>query len=89
LDINQLGAAGVREFLDRGNVWSGRGLVNSHVEAVTQANEHNAVRRQALKERGRDGAKAMARDTRKQRLGVQSVPVGVALKQDNLKGAST
>lgn len=41
LDIVQMGRSGIREFLDRGNTWSGRGEFSDHMEALRKANAAN------------------------------------------------
>lgn len=43
LDIHQLGAAGVRQFLEKGNTWSGRGIFHDLLDAFRKTREHNAT----------------------------------------------
>lgn len=63
LDILQMGASGVREFLDRGNTWSGRGQFDSHEDRLRQAQEANREGRRSV----REAARLRVRDRVKER----------------------
>ncbi len=88
LDINAMGAAGVREFLEQGNTWSKRGVFSSHEESLKSAETKNEATKKSIKERGRDAARARARDTRRSRLKIPFLPVGADLKDNTNEGAS-
>lgn len=49
LDLHQLGPSGVVEFLERGNMWSGRGEFNSLQEAVYAARQRKETTLERLK----------------------------------------
>lgn len=68
LDIYQMGASGVREFLERGNTWSGRGLYGSHAEALRKAQERNDTMRRKTKERAKEAARFEQREKRRWRF---------------------
>jgi hypothetical protein len=79
LNLWQLGPSGIRQFLERGNTWSGRGEFRSHGEAVQKAKANN----QAAKEKQ---AIDRASEVRRQ---VHKIPfhrVGIDLKGDKLDG---
>ena len=54
LDILQMGVSGVREFLERGNTWSGRGQFSSHRDRLDQSAEANRRGRREIKEAARE-----------------------------------
>jgi hypothetical protein len=82
LDICQMGASGVREFLEKGDTFSGRGEFQSVEESVKKAlaaDDEAAVKLRAGK---REDAKATARDRRRSLLKIPVVPVAVDLKRE-------
>jgi hypothetical protein len=79
LDILQMGPSGVREFLERGNTWSGRGVHSSLMDAVKASADQEADRKQRLYEKNRQQARDMARDTRRSRLQIPFLRVGIDL----------
>lgn len=80
LDIYQMGASGVREFLERGNTESGRGEHRSLEEAVRKAfddDQYNAVR---FREQKKEENRHRTREDRRHRLGIPALPVGIDLR---------
>jgi hypothetical protein len=74
-DILQLGASGVRTFLEKGDTWSGRGEFRSLEEQLKKVNEDNAQAREKNRTDAREGARDEARDKRRQVLGIPLVGV--------------
>lgn len=62
LDIIQMGASGVREFLEAGNTWSGRGVFASQQDALRRNEELNAREAAAIKERARESTRERVRE---------------------------
>ena len=83
LDIRQMGASGVRQFLEKGNMWSGRGASSSPVEAHRKAKERNEEERRKAKETARENTKDFLRDQRRSRLKVPFHRVGIDLQSEN------
>lgn len=81
LDIAQLGRSGVREFLERGNTWSGRGAYASHEAALQSAAEQNTQNEQRLRRETLDRARDKARDERRARLGIPFLRVGADIAE--------
>jgi hypothetical protein len=79
LDVQQMGASGVREFLERGNTWSGRGEFSSLEDALRQTRSGNESFRDRNRTSLRDQAVDRALDQRRSRLGIPYLPVGVSL----------
>ncbi len=79
--IEDMGASGVVEFLEQGNIHSGRGEFNSMDDVVTRTAELNAQRKQKRFNDGEDRVRAEARDKRRSRLKIPFLGVGVDLKE--------
>lgn len=79
LDIIQMGPSGVREFLERGNTWSGRGQYQSLEDALRQTREANQQEREKAKAEAQDRAKMVGRDVRRSRMNIPFVGVGIDL----------
>ena len=64
-NLTDLGASGVRQFLEKGNTWSGRGIFRSLMDQLRQVREKNATARakfrQDQKEANRDELMARRR----------------------------
>lgn len=75
LDIQQMGPSGIRQFLEKGNMWSGRGEFDSLTEQLRKAREKNKAVREKRKEDARQEARKFARDQRGRRFKVPTVPV--------------
>ena len=75
LDVVQMGAGGVRRFLDRGNTWSGRGEFNSIEDAVHKARENDQVALEKNREKARQQARDRVKDTRRHWLRIPFVGV--------------
>jgi len=74
-DLAQLGAGGVRTFLEKGNTWSGRGEFASLEDQLRKVNEQNEQTRRKTYAAVLDNARGHARDRRRQILGIPQVPV--------------
>lgn len=81
LDIIQMGRSGVREFLDRGNTWSGRGEFASIAESRLKAKEANAAAKERLRAQQKDDAMQMTKQTKHHRLKIPVIPVAIDLKE--------
>jgi hypothetical protein len=80
LDILQMGVTGVREFLDRGNLLSGRGEFTSLEDQLLHSREHN--RQVRTKHRAEQKAlnRLAVRDKRRWWLKIPFLRVGIDLK---------
>lgn len=81
LDIQQMGAAGVRRFLDRGNTWSGRGEFASVSDAVRTARERDEAATARAREQAKEENRYERREKRRQYLQIPAIPVGIDLKR--------
>lgn len=81
MDILQMGASGVTEFLERGDTWSGRGEHSSIEEAVRVASDKNKEQRAKNKADARERGRDIARDTRRTRLKIPFLGVGIDLRK--------
>lgn len=86
LDIVQMGASGVRQFLERGNTWSGRGEHRSIDAARQHAENLNRAKKEKARADAIESAKHRAREDRvwwskkpHEKSPMQTVPI-------NLKG---
>ncbi|MGE0451080.1 MAG: hypothetical protein AB7Q29_16020 [Vicinamibacterales bacterium] len=75
LDIEEMGASGVREFLERGNAWSGRGEYDSLVEAVEDARRTNEETFQKVRAQAKEDNRYLQRDMRRQRFRIPFIGV--------------
>lgn len=83
IDIVAKGASWVREFLEAGNSFSGRGKfgAKSLEEIARDALYEEQRATQKERERQKEDARLMARDTRRHRLKIPVVRVGLDLKK--------
>ena len=81
LDISQMGAAGVRQFLERGNTWSGRGEFSSIEEALRHSEELNEENRKSFREEQKFNSRKQQRDKRRWRFKIPFIPVGINLRK--------
>jgi len=81
LDIVQMGRSGIREFLDRGNTWSGRGEFASIAESRLKAKQAEKEAKEKLYRHQKDEARQMVKATKHHRLKIPVVPVGIDLKE--------
>ncbi len=75
IDLEQLGVSGLREFLDRGDTWSGRGEYLSLVDQlrkVEETNEEVRVRHRAFH---KEESRHEMRQSRRFRLKIPFLPV--------------
>lgn len=79
VDINALGAAGVREFLERDDTWSGRGEHGSLMESLQATREHNADVRRKVKAEAREENRQALKEERRRWLGIPQIVAGISL----------
>ena len=84
-DLAMLGSGGVKAFLDKGNMWSGRGAFNSLADQLRKVNADNAAMKDRNYADAKDGMRADVRDKRRQYLKIPFIRVLMNLK----KGAQT
>ena len=79
-NLEDLGAGGVRQFLDKGNLWSGRGQFGSKTieQLARDAIEKNRNAGQVAKSAAREECLLKLRDDRRWRLKIPFLPVGVS-----------
>ncbi len=82
LDIHHLGVSGVREFLEKGNTWSGRGEYLSLVDQLHQVRETNETKRRSFREFQKEENRYEQRQQRRFRLKIPFLPVGINLRAD-------
>lgn len=80
LSLEDLGAGGVRTFLDKGNTWSGRGEYTSIEEHVRKAMAANEMMRQKNRAFQKEESRHEQKDKRRWRFKIPFLPVGIALK---------
>lgn len=83
LDILQMGPSGVKEFLERGNTWSGRGEHRSHIEAHQKALDAQSSSKGKAKKEAKEHSRDRRKDTRRQRLKIPFHRVGIDLKSED------
>ena len=74
-DIMQMGAGGVRQFLEKGNMWSGRGQYTSLEQQITEIDEHNETVRRKNYEAAKLANRQMQEDRRRARWKIPFIPV--------------
>lgn len=84
LDIVQMGASGVRQFLEKGNTWSGRGEFKSLEDQLRQARKDNAEQRQKVYDDARSQSQEHVKDKRRSRLKIPFLKVVTDLKKPTL-----
>ena len=79
-NITQLGAGGVRQFLEKGNTWSGRGQFGSKTieDLARDAIEKNRNAGGVAKDAARKNCLLKLRDERRWMLKIPFLPVGVS-----------
>lgn len=80
-NIMELGAGGVRQFLEKGNLWSGRGQFGSKTldELAREAIDKNQKAGGVAKAAAREECRLKLRDDRRWRLKIPFLPVGISL----------
>ena len=83
LDIQQMGAGGVRAFLDKGNLWSGRGEFGTKTleEIVKETRDREAAATAKFRADQKDENRHEMGERRRSILGIPFVKVGVDLKR--------
>lgn len=79
LDIVQMGPARVRDFLERGNLWSGRGEFDSLEEQLREVREKNQAAVEKFRQDQKEANRHEQRDKRRWRLKIPYLPVGIDL----------
>ena len=78
-DIHQLGAAGVRALLEKGNNFTGRGEYGSQLEAIEKTAEANRAAREAFRQQAKEENRYNRKQDKRRYLGIPQVPVGIDL----------
>lgn len=81
LDIYHLGASGVREFLEQGDTWSGRGRYQSLVDQLNKTRAANAEARANFRQEMKEENRHEQRQKRRFRLKIPFLPVGIDLRK--------
>lgn len=81
LDIVQMGAAGVREFLDRGNLWSGRGEFRDMTDKMRKTFDANGKVAEVVRAEQKEKVMDHMKDHRRSLLKIPFLGVGVNLKE--------
>lgn len=81
LDLEQYGAVGVVEWLERGNMRSGRGEANSLAEQIRRNREGRRERAAKAKQGRAAWARDLAREVRRQVLRIPLVRAGIDLRR--------
>jgi len=79
LNIVQMGSGGVRQFLERGNMWSGRGQFQSLEEQVRKVREENEAARLKFRAEQKEESRHEQRDKRRSRLKIPFITAGLNL----------
>lgn len=74
-DVREMGIEGVKEFLERGDTWSGRGEYDSLIEQQKKVSEANAAAKGKLKAFEKEESRKEQRSKRKFRFGEAVVNV--------------
>ena len=80
LDLSHLGVSGVREFLEKGNTWSGRGEYLSLVDQLQQVREANETARVNNRAEHKEANRHEMRESRRFRYKIPFLPVGINLR---------
>lgn len=80
LDITQMGAEGVKRFLERGNMWSGRGEYDSLEEQLQDSRERSKAATEKHRQDQKEANRHEQREKRRQRFKIPFLPVGIDLK---------
>lgn len=84
LDITLMGPSGLREFLEKGNMWSGRGMFDSPEDELKQSRERQAESRESLRTKARFDAVKKASERRRSILKIPFLPVEIDLRSGKL-----
>lgn len=84
LDIVQMGASGVRQFLERGNMW-GRGEYSSLTDQLLKTRKASSYAADARYEKARERNCEMVRDRRRSLLKIPFFRVGIDLKNKKIR----
>lgn len=79
LDIVLMGTTGLREFLEKGNMWSGRGMFDSPEDELNRSRDRQTESREKLKANARFDAVKKAAETRRWRFKIPFLPVEIDL----------
>lgn len=80
LDIHQMGASGVRAYLEKGNTLSGRGEYGSVLEAIEQTSARNLEERDRFRQKMKEENRYERRQDRRRYLGIPQISPGIDLK---------
>jgi hypothetical protein len=82
LSLEELGTSGVREFLQKGDTWSGRGKYLSMIDQIRQVNTTNEDARVKARADAKEASRYEQRDKRRWRFKIPFLPVGIDLRGD-------
>ena len=82
LNLTEMGASGVRQFLEKGDSWSGRGEFTSLEDQLRKVNENNEAARVKNRADAKDQARSHAEDRRRSALGIPFVGVVADITPD-------
>ncbi len=80
-NIQDMGASGVLQFLEQGNIHSGRGEFDSIMDVVRKTAELNDARKQQRYKDAEDRVRMRARDKRRSALKIPFLGVGIDLQK--------
>ena len=80
LNLEQLGVSGLREFLEKGDTWSGRGEYLSLVDQLRKVNETNEDVRIKNRAFHKEESRHEMRESRRFRYKIPFLPVGIDLR---------
>lgn len=79
LDIHQMGAAGVRQFLEKGNTFSGRGEYSSVLDALQKTAARNAEAREEFRQRMKEENRYERKQDKRKYLQIPQITPGIEL----------
>lgn len=80
LSLSELGASGVRQFLEKGDTWSGRGEFASLEDYVRKTQEANEAERLKFRADQKEANRFEQRETRRRRFKIPFIPVSIGWK---------
>jgi hypothetical protein len=81
-NLSELGASGVRNILDQGNLMSGRGEYRDLYAAIKATNKRNEKLKDSIRKAALDGVRERSHLKRRKILELPQVPVGIDLKSN-------
>lgn len=82
LNIQQMGTSGLRRFLEKGNMWSGRGEFNSLEDQLRRTRADNEQSKRKFRRERRDSSVYRESQKRRWRLKIPFISVAINLRKD-------